>query len=890
MGSSVNLAVGTSAITATNLGAFNGDGSNQWRIFFASASLVNETATNYVYVWSTNLSTGTITDLVVSPVARNTNSVPSTRTITPGLGLAASIGSGQLNQNFTLSFDPSEITDQAATVQDLFLFSDFSTGGTARKRSFTNLKSDLGIVTTADYGSGNGIDADTLDGIDGSDLVSRISFSAIEASHTYYDDNQLSFGDDTDFSIYYDSGDNNTYMINRNHLGKLLIQAENSGDTAATVLEIGRSETIIRSDGTAALTVNGTGVTVAGNLTVQGTTTTVNSNTVEIGDNIIVLNSDEAGTPSQDAGIEVERGTSANVSVLWNETSDYWSLTNDGSNYYRILTTNDEGSGNGIDADTVDSIHASQFVRTDATSNIDTGVILYFGANEGTIRFLHDDAEHRFAMTPYDGGTYQPTRDFTYDADLGYWEFKDRLDIGGALNVTGTASFTAAITASTNPSAGTHVGNRDYNDARYFQLDATGNDVTANKNFANDVSLVFKSSVPATDAFIKRTTGDDLLIQNNGNILVKNAADTLFKVTDSADTSIFEVNTSTGQAFVSSSRILTVGDEGSGNGIDADTVDGIEGANIITDTIITNYSISPRFGSTIGMIDDPAVFTYDNTGDDTRTGYWTNTDVLEIRGSAGSYSNVVTKTGNLEVQENSWFIGKIGVAGQILASDGSAAAPGVSLQDHPDTGFYAATGNLGMAIDGSSVAILSAAGFEMQATKGPALLNETPSSTNPTLVPNRSNPVTGIGQGADNTLYLIINSTNIAEVDSTGITITGALNATQKSFVIDHPTKENYKLRYGSLEGPENGVYVRGRSKSHVIELPDYWIELVDADSITVSLTPMGKAQDIYVEKIENNRVYIKSKNLIKNWDFFYHVFAERKDVDKLEVEYKKVK
>lgn len=65
---------------------------------------------------------------------------------------------------------------------------------------------------------------------------------------------------------------------------------------------------------------------LAGNLTVNGTTTSVNSNEVNIGDSIIVLNSDETGTPSQNAGFEVERGTSANVSFVWNETDDAWDM------------------------------------------------------------------------------------------------------------------------------------------------------------------------------------------------------------------------------------------------------------------------------------------------------------------------------------------------------------------------------------------------------------------------------------------------------------------------------------------------------------------------------------------------------------------------------------
>lgn len=81
---------------------------------------------------------------------------------------------------------------------------------------------------------------------------------------------------------------------------------------------------------------DGTTVTVAGNLTVTGTTTTVNSNTVNIGDNIIVLNSDETGTPSQDGGIEIERGTSTNVALKFDETSDRWEFTNNGSTYYNI--------------------------------------------------------------------------------------------------------------------------------------------------------------------------------------------------------------------------------------------------------------------------------------------------------------------------------------------------------------------------------------------------------------------------------------------------------------------------------------------------------------------------------------------------------------------------
>ena len=120
-----------------------------------------------------------------------------------------------------------------------------------------------------------------------------------------------------------------------------------------------------------------------------------------------------------------------------------------------------------------------------------------------------------------------------------------------------------------------------------------------------------------------------------------------------------------------------------------------------------------------------------------------------------------------------------------------------------------------------------------------------------------------------------------------GVGISGALNATTKSFIIDHPTKAGKLLRHGSLEGPEFGVYVRGKlTNTRIIELPEYWTGLVDADSITVDLTPIGKFQKLYVEKIENNNIYIDNDNMFGgNVSCFYTVWATRKDVDTLEVE-----
>ena len=75
---------------------------------------------------------------------------------------------------------------------------------------------------------------------------------------------------------------------------------------------------------------------VGGDLNVTGTINSVNTTQVNIVDNKINLNTDFIGIPLADAGIRVERGDGADVEILWNETNDNWTLTNNGTNYHAI--------------------------------------------------------------------------------------------------------------------------------------------------------------------------------------------------------------------------------------------------------------------------------------------------------------------------------------------------------------------------------------------------------------------------------------------------------------------------------------------------------------------------------------------------------------------------
>ena len=107
-----------------------------------------------------------------------------------------------------------------------------------------------------------------------------------------------------------------------------------------------------------------------------------------------------------------------------------------------------------------------------------------------------------------------------------------------------------------------------------------------------------------------------------------------------------------------------------------------------------------------------------------------------------------------------------------------------------------------------------------------------------------------------------------------------------KAFDIEHPTKgKGWRLRYVCLEGPEAGVYFRGRLKNEkVIKLPDSWKGLVHTDSISVQLQPIGSHQNIIVKRWDDDFIYLQGQGL--PIDCFYHVYGERKDVNSVLVEY----
>lgn len=108
----------------------------------------------------------------------------------------------------------------------------------------------------------------------------------------------------------------------------------------------------------------------------------------------------------------------------------------------------------------------------------------------------------------------------------------------------------------------------------------------------------------------------------------------------------------------------------------------------------------------------------------------------------------------------------------------------------------------------------------------------------------------------------------------------------KKNFDIPHPTKEGWRLTHSCLEGPEAAVYVRGKLiNTNIIKLPEYWEKLVDPNTITISVTPIGSHQNIFVKYFDSKEVVLESAENIPVC-CFYHIFGERIDTEKLIIEY----
>lgn len=161
-----------------------------------------------------------------------------------------------------------------------------------------------------------------------------------------------------------------------------------------------------------------------------------------------------------------------------------------------------------------------------------------------------------------------------------------------------------------------------------------------------------------------------------------------------------------------------------------------------------------------------------------------------------------------------------------------------------------------------------------------------------------------IKQGTDLSNALAIGNdiciANLAEVVNGALRVDGIIScewldsqlaaaaaSPPKGFDMHHPTKKGWRLTHICLEGPEAAVYYRGTLKgSNIIELPEYWRGLVDSETITVHLTSIGIYQELSYEIIDWGTKIKVLNNAGSAINCSYVIYGERKDVDKIVVEY----
>ena len=138
----------------------------------------------------------------------------------------------------------------------------------------------------------------------------------------------------------------------------------------------------------------------------------------------------------------------------------------------------------------------------------------------------------------------------------------------------------------------------------------------------------------------------------------------------------------------------------------------------------------------------------------------------------------------------------------------------------------------------------------------------------------------GIGTTSPSYVLDVNGDANIATslTVGTSLDVGGHFSATTKSFLIDNPN--GGKLQYGVIEGREHAVYYRGKTTDSTIKLPKEWEWLVEEDSVTVTVTPIGKFQPLYVISQNNEAVKVGGVE----GEYNYVIYGTRKDVEPLEV------
>ena len=337
------------------------------------------------------------------------------------------------------------------------------------------------------------LDSDTMSGASATTLSSSESIKAyVDSVSAAKDDLSELSGDTDDVS----EGSSNLYYTDARADARV---------TAASDL--------VRTTGTqsiAGVKTFSDNLILSGNLTVNGTQTTINTETLTVDDNMIVLNNNEAGTPSQDAGVEVERGTSTNVKIQFKESTDKWQFTNDGSSYVDIATDTDsltEGSTN--------LYHTTARAR----GAISAGGDLAYNSTTGVISFTNDagDISSVVAGSGLTGGATSGDATLNIGAGSGITVNADTIEIDTTLvaTLTGTQGLT-------NKTITSPVINTGVSGSAILDSDTMSGASATTLSSSESIKAYVDSQVQSKDALSELSGDTDDVSEGTGNLYFTN--------------------------------------------------------------------------------------------------------------------------------------------------------------------------------------------------------------------------------------------------------------------------------------------------------------------------------------------------------------------------------
>jgi hypothetical protein len=994
----------------------------------ASTTQVTNLNANYLNGYASD-TTNTANRVVRRDASGNFSAGTITATLFSGSGASlTNIPNGALD-NSTVSYGGVQLSLGGSDATPAFNLQDATNYPYA---SLTGITTSIVGDTTPQLGGDLDLNSNNITGTGNIDITGSLNVSGVSTfqGNVYLGDNdRIYFGDSIDSSIHHDG--NNLFLLEGSGTGNLYIRGNSlqlqapSNENYLIAYQNGAVElyydnskkfettgigvSIVGTGNTATITgpsnlvldpaavgdATGT-VTILGNLQVDGTQTIINSTTMTVDDLNITLASGAANAAAANgAGLTVD---GASATLTYSSTGDSWVFNK--APYYntnKILTTADEGTGNGLDADTLDTLEASSFLRSDAADTA-TGAITFSGGQTWNSHITWNASQNitiagESSFDIGSGGTWQvwdaSTSNNWITASYGQPLVLNSNALTTIVNTSNSIDYFRVrhrsdtdITmdfyceSNTTQVADTFSGNTDKkyiyfsnpnssSDPGYIMHETRGGEsnegvlhlVPSDDNAEGDyvsihgtddadqLKLHTSGLIETANVQLELRSGSSgIYLNDNVGINTTTPGSTLAvggTITELYDGTYWNVVTQADVGYGASQVPLNqyLGqlaflDDFSPNGLRRDgggeddvvvDVNGNVGVGTTNPTsrftVVGDANISGV--GTLGQLNVSGISSFRNGNSTYGTStalsaeFGVNTTAagaIKLHGTtSNAYGLIQATTSNLHIDcvvggtylnfydgdFVSFGTGAAAESGRFTGSTGtltlgSTGPTGTASQRLQVTGGAYVSGNLGIGATNPTVAL------ELGKTKGNNQIRLKSSDGN---VDMRINPAFGNADVASvgvvgaypltfhtsNTERVRITSTGDVGIGTTNpqykLHVVGSFGATTKSFIIDHPTQEGKKLQYGSLEGPELGVYVRGRTQSSIIELPDYWTGLVDEETITVNLTPIGRKAPLHsVVDIVDNTVVVESANDVV--DCFYTVFGERKDVAKLEVEF----